>query len=47
MACEHKHIRCTNNDFYCLDCGARIDQPEPVKAEAETKEPTKRKKKGA
>lgn len=22
MACEHKRLKCTNNVFFCLDCGA-------------------------
>ena len=22
MACEHKRLKCTNNVFSCLDCGA-------------------------
>ena len=32
MACEHKHIRCTNCEFFCLDCGAMVESP---KAEEE------------
>lgn len=24
MACEHKRLRCTDNVFYCLDCGEKI-----------------------
>lgn len=24
MACEHKRLKCTNNVFFCLDCGALI-----------------------
>ena len=27
MACEHKHLACTNAVFYCLDCGAKVDPP--------------------
>ena len=46
MACDHKRLRCTNGEFFCLDCGAKVKAPEPVKAEPEVKEPTKRKKKG-
>lgn len=24
MPCEHKRLRCTNNAFFCLDCGAAV-----------------------
>ena len=47
MDCNHEQVRCTNNVFYCLKCGARIAPP--VVAEAATKakaavmEPPKRK----
>lgn len=27
MACQHKRLRCTNNVFYCLDCGAMVPNP--------------------
>ena len=27
MACEHKRLRCTNDVFYCLDCGHQIKAP--------------------
>lgn len=27
MACEHKQLRCTNNTFYCLKCGAVVRSP--------------------
>ena len=29
--CEHKRLRCTDGVFYCLDCGAKVDTPTPVK----------------
>ena len=51
MACEHKRLKCTNNVFFCLDCGAMVpnpyvnDQPE---GQEEKKAPgRKRKTKGA
>lgn len=46
MACEHKHLRCTNGIFYCLDCGAKTEPPAPPKAPeapAAAAEPPKRK----
>jgi hypothetical protein len=27
MSCEHKRLKCTNNVFYCLDCGAVVPNP--------------------
>lgn len=27
MDCEHKHLKCTNNVFYCMDCGAVVPNP--------------------
>lgn len=42
MACTHKRIRCTNCEFYCLDCGAKVEAPAPAPAKAEPA-----KKKGA
>lgn len=33
MACTHKRLKCTDNIYYCLDCGAVVPdpfQPEPV-----------------
>lgn len=46
MACTHKRIRCTNCEFFCMDCGAKVEAPAPVKVEPEVKEQMKRKKKG-
>ena len=33
--CEHKHLRCTDGIFYCLDCGAQVAAPEVKAPEAE------------
>ena len=27
MACEHKRLKCTNNIFFCMDCGAVVPNP--------------------
>ena len=43
MKCEHKRIRCTNGEFFCLDCGEKLEQPK-----AEKEQPKRRAtKKGA
>jgi DNA-directed RNA polymerase subunit RPC12/RpoP len=30
MACTHKRIRCTNCEFFCMDCGAKVEAPAPA-----------------
>lgn len=48
MACEHKHLRCTNNIFYCLNCGAVVPNPyEAGKPEEAPKKKRKTKKEAA
>lgn len=48
MSCEHKRLKCTNNVFYCLDCGAMVPNPyEAKKPEEVPKTARKRKAKGA
>lgn len=49
MACEHKHLRCTNGVFYCLDCGAKVEIPVYKTEHVEPTEKPKRRatKKGA
>jgi hypothetical protein len=48
MACEHKRLKCTNNVFFCLDCGAMVPNPYEAKKPAEAQKPCrKRKAKGA
>lgn len=37
MTCEHKRIRCTDNVFFCLDCGAKIDPPKTADEPKQTK----------
>lgn len=27
MTCKHERLRCTNNAFFCLDCGAAVLNP--------------------
>ena len=39
MPCEHKHLRCTNNVFYCLDCGTLVASPVTVEIIAEKEKP--------
>lgn len=46
MACEHKHIKCTNNVFYCMDCGAVVPNPyENDKPEGHEEKPAEAQKK--
>ena len=26
MTCKHERLRCTNNQFFCLTCGMKIDK---------------------
>lgn len=49
MACEHKRLRCTNGEFFCLDCGAKVEIPVYQAEHVEPAEKPKRKtvKKGA
>ena len=42
MECEHKQFRCTNGIFYCLKCGAVIQNP--YEKQAEEKQESKLKK---
>ena len=39
MSCEHKRLKCTDNVFYCLDCGAMV--PNPYEAEKPSEAPKK------
>lgn len=45
MICSHEKLRCTNNVFYCLTCGARVPEPHagkaPEQAKATQEEPKK------
>jgi hypothetical protein len=51
MACEHKRLKCTNNVFSCLDCGAMVPNPyvndQPEGQEEKQAPKRKRKTKGA
>ena len=44
MACKHEHLRCTDNVYFCADCGCSWVAPDkeekPVEAQ---KKPIKRK----
>ena len=55
MNCNHERLRCTDNVFYCLKCGARVaspyqadnDTPAAEKPAEAPKRPAKRKTKKA
>ena len=47
MACEHKNLKCTNNVFFCCDCGAVVAAPVSFEELAAEKEkPTETPKTG-
>lgn len=44
MECKHEKLKCTNNIFYCMECGASWESPEAedkhsVNAEAPSEKP--------
>ena len=41
MDCKHERLRCTNNQFFCLACGMKIDKP-PEPEKKPEKKPVKR-----
>lgn len=45
MACEHKRLKCTNNVFYCMDCGAMVLNPYEAEKQEAPKPSRKRKAK--
>lgn len=48
MPCEHKRLRCTNNVFYCMDCGAVVPNPyENDKQEGQEEKQAPRRKRKA
>lgn len=48
MPCTHDAIKCTNNVFFCLKCGAMVPNPYEAEKPAEAPKPgRKRKAKGA
>ena len=43
MNCTHDRLRCTNNAFFCLKCGAHVASPfEAEKHTTETAKPAER-----
>ena len=37
MACEHKHLKCVNCEFICVECGAKVCSPIVANAATEAK----------
>lgn len=35
VACEHNRLRCTNGEFFCLDCGQQVEPPRAAEVEDE------------
>lgn len=47
MECEHKRLKCTNNVFFCMDCGAVVPNPyENGKQEGNEEKPAEAPKTG-
>ena len=44
MGCEHKRIMSRNCVLYCMDCGAKIDSPEPATEKKPVKKSAKKTK---
>ena len=40
MSCTHERIRCTDNVYYCITCGAELPAPDRVKETAEGQKKT-------
>lgn len=47
MACEHKKLRCTNGEFFCLECGKKLEAAEMVKPEKAEPQKKRTTRKGA
>lgn len=45
MDCKHEHLKCVNNTFFCLDCGAEVPDPAQAAPKEEEKKPVKRRTK--
>lgn len=47
MSCNHKQLRCTDNRFFCLLCGAEVPNPYVVdKQEGQEEKPVETQKMG-
>ena len=42
MACDHKHLRCTNCRIFCMDCGVELNPNEIPKPEEKPVETAKK-----
>ena len=47
MACEHKKLRCTNGEFFCLECGKKLEAEEIFRTEKVALPKKKAARKGA
>ena len=48
MNCKHEQLRCTNNVFFCLKCGAEVPPPYQVgKNTTEAEKPAEAPKRAA
>ena len=47
MVCPHDRLRCTNNEFFCLKCGAQVASPFEAEHTAETAKPAEAPKRPA
>ena len=34
--CKHEHLKCTDNVFYCIDCGERVPDPQTIQEKQDT-----------
>lgn len=47
MPCNHEKLRCTNNRFFCLICGAEVEPPKPPEEKPKEETPEKPRRKRA
>ena len=44
MECKHERLRCTDNRFFCLDCGAEVTPAPRPKPPKEPEKPKRQRK---